>query len=279
MGLKKRVDGQNIIYHYLQKILLKEDEFSVKLLSNLLIDLSIWLPHNLYVQLPILLPYVLRDPKCRKNPNTGEDEWGSPDDNGFLRDDNSLIKGIPKSFEITSPRIPQYNKRKFGNGFVASHIWREITLNNQNILASKNHMFNSFIPNLVWLPVQISKFTDREGSIAQKILQTLSYRIYRKTKLPKIIEDKWENLPLPEEIRDMEIDFKRISYFKVPEEWIQKRISGLKKEIDTIITIDENKKGQLKKVKCSRYLPRLKQIKKEKRQPLNDWLTKYNQIL
>ena len=279
MVSKKRVDGQNIIYHYLQKILLNDDEFSVKLISNLLIDLSIWLPHNLYIQLPILLPYVLRDPKCRKNPNTGEDEWGSPDDNGFLRDDNSLIKGIPKSFEITSPRIPQYNKRKFGNGFVASHIWREITLNNQNILASKNHMFNSFIPNLVWLPVQISKFTDREGSIAQKILQTLSYRIYRKTKLPKIIEDKWENLPLPEEIRDMEIDFKRISYFKVPEEWIQKRISGLKKEIDTIITIDENKKGQLKKVKCSRYLPRLKQIKKEKRQPLNDWLTKYNQIL
>ena len=276
---KKRVDGQNILYHYLQKILLNDDEFSVKLISNLLIDLSIWLPHNLYAQLPILLPYVLRDPKCRKNPDTGEDEWGSSDENGLLRDDNSLIKGIPKSFEITSSRISQYNKRKFGNGFVASHIWREITLNNHMILASRSHMFNSFVPNLVWLPVQISKFTDREGSIAQKVLQTLSYRIYRETKLPKIIEDKWENLPQPEEFRDMEIDLKRISYFKVTDKWINKRIFGLKKEIETIISIDENKKNQLKKVKCSRYLPRLKQISKEKRQPLNDWLTKYDQIL
>ena len=97
--------------------------------------------------------------------------------------------------------------------------------------------------------------------------------------MPKIIEDKWENLPQPEEFRDMEIDLKRISYFKVTDKWIHKRISGLKKEIETIISIDENKKNQLKKVKCSRYLPQLKQISKAKRQPLDDWLTKYDQIL
>jgi hypothetical protein len=38
----RRIDGQNVLYHYFQKnILGDEDEFSKKLMKRLLIDLSI----------------------------------------------------------------------------------------------------------------------------------------------------------------------------------------------------------------------------------------------
>lgn len=121
-----RIDGQNILYHYLQKNVLKgEDDFSKELLECLLIDLSIWLPANFYRKLPIILPYVVRDPSCRVKKDTGEDEWGACNSAGFLRDDNSLIKGIVRSFEVRSPRISSYDGLRLGTGFVASHIWGE----------------------------------------------------------------------------------------------------------------------------------------------------------
>lgn len=184
----KRIDGQNIVYHYLQKVLLREeDEFSLELIKHLIVDLSIWIPPCLYRRLPILLPYVVRDPSCRKNRLTGEDEWGEPNQEGFLRDDNSLIKGLVRSFKVNSSRVKSYDGKKLGNGFVASHIWREIEFEGSYLISSRHYMLNSFIPNLAWLPVQISKFTDREGSVAQRLLQAISHLIY-------------ENIHMPEEI-------------------------------------------------------------------------------
>lgn len=276
---KTKIDGQNILYHYLQKVLLKDDQFSLELMKNLLVDLSIWLPTNLYQKLPIILPYVVRDPSCRKNQITGEDEWGAPNQKGFLRDDNSLIKGIVRSFEVKSSKIPTYNRKRLGNGFVASHIWREISIDNNQIISSRNQTLNSFVPNLVWLPVQISKFTDREGSMAQKMLQAISYKIYHKINMPSEICSLWKYLPLPREFENIEINSNTVSYFDIPNKWIEKRIEGLMAEIEIILSIDETEIDKILKVKCSRYLPSLKRISKEKRQTLDDWLISYKKLI
>jgi hypothetical protein len=102
---KKTVDGQNVLYHYIQKNIMREDdEFSKELLKRLLIDLSIWIPANFYCRLPIILPYVVRDNSCRIKQQSGEDEWGAANSSGFLRDDNTLLKGIVRSFAIKSQK-------------------------------------------------------------------------------------------------------------------------------------------------------------------------------
>ena len=58
-------------------------------------------------------------------------------------------------------------------------------------------MLNSFVPNLVWLPVQISKLTDREGSYAQRFLQAISCQIYKNISLPKELTEHLGCFTLP----------------------------------------------------------------------------------
>lgn len=272
----RKVDGQNILYHYIQKSVLRdEDEFSKELLKRLLIDLSIWIPTNFYHKLPIILPYVVRDNSCRIKKPTGEDEWGSANSNGFLRDDNTLLKGIVRSFTIKSPKISEYDGKRLGNGFVASHIWGKVAINNNLMISSRHHMLNSFVPNLVWLPVQISKLTDREGAFAQKLLQAMSHKIYNESNLLRDLFHIWEALPYPEDLPDISIDVRRINHFVVPDEWLTKRISGLISELDDILSIDSIEVKKTRKVKSRRYLPTLRQTPVEQRLELNNWLSKY----
>jgi hypothetical protein len=62
-----------------------------------------------------------------------------------------------------------------GTSFVASHVWRELVPSGQ---ASRERATYSFVPNLVWLPAQVSKLSDREGSFVQTYLQALSWKIW-----------------------------------------------------------------------------------------------------
>jgi hypothetical protein len=275
-----KIDGQNVLYHYFQNnILRNEDEFSKKLLERLLVDLSIWIPIDFYRKLPIILPYVVRDPSCRVKRGSGEDEWGAADSNGFLRDDNSLIKGIVRSFKVKSPKISAYDGFKLGTGFVASHIWGKVAVGNRSMISSRHYMLNSYVPNLVWLPVQISKLTDREGSLAQKLLQALSCRIYRGISMSNSISILWNILLCPKELQGFNVDLTKINYFLVPSGWLEKRVSRLVSEIDVILSTNKLSDSELQKVKSRRYLPSLRQIPQEKKLTLNEWLSEYKTLL
>lgn len=271
-------NGENIIYHYIQKTLLSEedpDHFTQELIERLIIDLSIWFPPEVYRQIPILLPFVIRDNSCRKKNNeTEKDEWGHANEKGFLRDDNSLIKGIIKSFSVDGNRVKEYNNKKLANGFVASHIWRN--LNKQTCLASTYEKTNSFIPNLVWLPKQISKLTDREGSFAQNLLKTISYNIYYKNNKNIGSEFKnnvWGELNNPQLETITSYSISDLNYFRVPQKWIDKKKAGLVAEFDKINDVLLTGSVSEKKVKCSSYLPSLKKnISPQNIQKLIDWL-------
>lgn len=272
-------NGENIIYHYIQKTLLTDndsDDFTRELIERLIIDLSIWFPAEVYKQIPILLPFVIRDSSCRrKQPNSIKDEWGNANDFGFLRDDNSLIKGIIKSFFVDGRRVKDYDNKKLANGFVASHIWRKLQIN-QDKLASTYEMTNSFIPNLVWLPKQISKLTDREGSYAQNLLKTISYKIYfDANEASNFKREIWNELNNPETQTKHNIDVSKLNYFKIPDTWIDKRKSGLLKEIETIKSVVNMGIINNEKVKCSTYLPTLlTKTTNDERQNLIIWLDK-----
>ena len=278
MSQSKRINGQNVLYHYIQKNLVRNDsDLSKELLKRFLLDMSIWIPPSFYRRLPIILPYVVRDSSCRERP-IGEDQWGMADKSGFLRDDNSLIKGIPRSFIVESSQVEYYDGIKMGNGFVASHIWGKIMINSNQYFSSRLPELNSFIPNLTWLPVQLSKLTDREDSFAQRFLQAVSYKIYNKIAMPESISKIWNNLPFPSEFKNLDIDISKITFFKVPEEWLEKHIDNLIYEIDLIRSATKNNSTNAK-IKCHRYLPSLVQLSAKERAGLNKWLSDYKSII
>lgn len=274
-----KINGDNIIYHYIQKHLLNEPDLAAVLIEKLVFNLSIWLPSILYEKLPIILPFVVRDPTCRKRSKDQEEEWGSANELGFFRDDNSLIKGIPRNFQIQSGKIKQYRNKKLGTGFTSCHIWRVIDFNGSEMISNRHHMFNSFIPNIVWLPRQIAKLTDRDGSIAQKMLQAISYKYYRDVTMPEEIKSLWKYMPCPREYRKMEISIDEMNFFNITDEWIKKRKTQLKKEIDKISTIREQYLPSMGKVKCRRYLPTLSTIPIGNRRYLINHLKNYEEIL
>ena len=247
--------------------------------ERLLVDLSIWIPPSFYEKLPIILPYVVRDSSCRTKRETGEDEWGSSNEQGFLRDDNTLIKGLVRSFKIKSPKVRSYNGSRLGRGFVASHIWRKVRIENTQIITSRHFKLNSFVPNLAWLPVQISKLTDREGSLPQRLLQAISYKIYRGINMPEEISGLWKHLPFPEEFEDLKINVLKANYFVTPDKWLEKRVTSLISEIDHILSVDTIENGKSRKIKSRRYLQTLIQIPRRRRAILNSWLSKYKELM
>jgi hypothetical protein len=271
-------NGENIIYHYIQKTLLNDEsnnEFSKELIERLIIDLSIWMPADVYRQIPILAPFVIRDSSCRKKaPGSPKDEWGSSNERGLLRDDNSLIKGIIKPFFVDGRRVADYDNKKLANGFVACHIWRK--LKNQKKLASTFEKTNSFIPNLVWLPKQISKLTDIEGSYAQNLLKTISYKIYfENTNMSEFSREIWGELDNPGILTKNNIDVSQLNYFKVPSKWTDRKIITVLREMEAIKSVVNTGILPVRRVKCSSYLPSLlSKTTENERNNLISWLDK-----
>lgn len=272
-------NGENIIYHYIQKTLLPDEslDFRQELIERLIIDLSIWFPPEVYRQIPILLPFVIRDSSCRKKNDKGNDKWGFANEKGLLRDDNSLIKGIIKSFLVNGNKVKEYNNQKLTNGFVACHIWR--ILNNKDCLASTYEKTNSFVPNLVWLPNQVSKLTDREDYTAQNLLKTISYKIYYEDE-SGMNRDIWDELKNPQLEIKTSFNINELNYFRVPQKWIDKKKNGLIAEIDRIKRVLLSGEISEEKVKCSAYLPTLKEnITAQNKQKLIDWLDENLEVL
>lgn len=220
------LNGHHVLYHYLQKDLLRNDIWLFQMLTaRLVASLGIWMHPTLYARYPLLRPFAVRDPLSRGDRGRGiPDQWGSPDKNGLFRDDNSLIKGMPHSLKIEAPKNPQYDGRRVEKGFVASHIWRELS---SGTLASRNRLTFSFVPNLVWLPAEVSKLTDREGSFAQAYLQALSIHIYREVtvspSLSGLVDEVWRLLPEPPEIPQEGLPSPSDLAFFMPSERFYKR--------------------------------------------------------
>lgn len=101
---KRRVAGNHLLYHYLEKDLEESDIWLFQMLAaRLLSDLGIWFAPSHYARCPILLPFALRDPDCRPRSPGCPDEWGSPSGQGYFRDDNSHVKGLPRRARLARP--------------------------------------------------------------------------------------------------------------------------------------------------------------------------------
>ena len=279
-----KLNGENILYHYLQKDLLAKDVWLFQMLTaRLVTSLGIWFHPDLYRQIPILLPFARRDSTCRKNCNEERiEQWGSPDKDGYFRDDNSLIKGIPQGLTIRSSLKDIYDGKKIGTGFVACHVWRISDINMGNKVAAfttQNPITYSFVPNLVWLPKQVAKLTDREGSFAQLYLQAVSYKIFREIKvsekLESVVDKSWEILIRPAGIPEQGLpEIGELNFFEYNEPFIIRRkkiISDVLKGIDAI----SKRKLPRDKIVSSRYTAGLKNVNAQKINSLKKVISEY----
>lgn len=279
---QRRTDGNNVLYHYLQKDLQVEDVFLFHMLASRLVNaLGIWFAPEIYAVLPIILPFVVRDPTCReKAPGANEDSWGAANADGYFRDDNSLVKGLPKSLAIDSPRPDVYRGSQIGNGFVASHVWRELDSQQaQGSLASHNPWVNTFVPNMVWLPSQVSKLTDREGSFTQSYLQAHAFSLFRALKphpdVAAYVERSWELLSEPRGIPEQSLPSPvEVNYFTPTKRWINTRLAKnrLVAESLKLVALSERPFG---KVISSRYTNSLQALNGEAAARLGEELIEY----
>jgi hypothetical protein len=234
---RNEIKGNDLLYRFFNEVLPSEPELFEKIPRLLVMSMAIWLPKSVYQEMPVLLPWVLRDTSCRGKKSKGNriipDQWGSPNEDGYLRDDNSLVKGIPKSLGITSESYSFVNGRHLGTEFVAAHIWRE---NSSKTLASRLPELNTFVPNLVWLPSQVAKLSDREGSHVQTALKEISWGIYHDLPLTGsariVANQSWFLLPKPE--KSSKVLDRELNWFLTTNKFMKTRRSKLNAVVDAL---------------------------------------------
>jgi hypothetical protein len=272
--MPRRIDGNNALYHYIQKVILpREDDFSHELVRRLILDLSIWFPVELYQAAPVLLPFCVRDSGVKAR------EWGSPNEGGCLRDNNSILKLLVSSYSIRSPLTAVYARHARGRNFTASHAWRKISIDGRSQYSTTHPRTYSFIPNLAWLPAQVAKLTDHEGSYAQQILQAISRQLYlpEAQHHPPELSGIWDALRAPE--LDLEVDLTRLNFFEVSARSVKMRRNILLREIEVVLKTIESGAAAGESPRSFRYLPALANVSRECTAGLAEWLGMYRAFL
>jgi hypothetical protein len=262
------VHGDDLLYRFLNQMLSEDDEH-LRAVPRLMIQaMAIWFPLEVYRQLPVLLPWVVRDPSCRGRRREGiADQWASPDTGGFLRDDNSLVKSLPRSLLINSPgRERGLRGARMGTEFVAAHIWRVV---GSAVLASRHPMLNTFVPNLVWLPAQVAKLSDREGGPVQRALQSMAWSLYRdapvEVHLRDVVEEAWRLLPSPAVIHPVNVN--DLNLFVPTARFLTTRHARISLVIDYLERLDQGSPLP-RKVIATRYTDGLPGVGQAERQAL-----------
>ena len=173
------------------------DDLSENEIVDLAVKFAIWPATESYVSAPWLARFALRRQRHRiddRAPGEKRDLWAMPDESGFFADDNSLLKSTFKNREISGGNNP-YGMNQITAGLVCCHIWPTTT---------GDPLLFSFLPNLVWLPKSLSKFTDvfRDKPVhkVHLILQEIAYRRYKSLTVSVGVDDDqkaWIRLPRP----------------------------------------------------------------------------------
>jgi len=272
---RNEVKGDDLLYRFFNEVLWSEPELFEKIPRLLVLSMAVWFPKSVYQRMPVLLPWVLRDPTCRGKKSKGKriipDQWGAPNADGYLRDDNSLVKGLPKSLAIRSESYSFVNGRHLGTEFVAAHIWRE---NKTGTLASRIPELNTFVPNLVWLPSQVAKLSDREGSHVQTALKEVSWGMYHDLPLTgsakTVADQSWSLLPKPATPRN--VLEKELNWFVVTNKFMKTRRSKLSAVVDALEKLRAGEKVS-QKLQPSRFRDGLRSVPPRAREKLLSDLT------
>lgn len=226
------------------------------LVEVLMTRLGIWWSVEAYEVMPIMTPWCVRDRSCRYD--QGPESWGAPRADGFMRDDNSIIKKLPLPVAVSAPAGHPYAGRRPLRGFTACHIWRDLP---EGRVAGEDPWLYSFMPNLVWLPSWLAPLTDRQDSRAQALLQHASKERFRGAMVDphvRVYADYcWSQLPMPPP--GPALDTSGPAEFQPDKAFFDRRIASLTKVVggcDHVLAHGTTGK----KLICTRYtegLPKL----------------------
>ena len=215
------------LYRYLQQGMLGGGRFGnptdyLAFATALIQDLGIWWPPSLYAELPVLVPWAVRDRSARYD--MGPEMWSAPRADGYLRDDNSIIKKLPLPLRVRAGAGHPYAERKPWRGFVACHLWRDLP---DGSVAGTSPWLYSFVPNLVWLPMPIARLSDLECGPIQYLLQRTSLAVYREVVPLASVEpytaNAWARLPQPPP--GPMLDLANLNYFMADDAFVERRIA------------------------------------------------------
>ena len=188
-----KIRHDHIFRKYLQDDLRFVDyPFFLQASVRFVLDLAIWIAPESYQKFPIYEPLAYRDQKATGPP----DLRGKANiDTALLIDDNSMIKNYAKSKVVFSKNISYYEGKKMDEGFWACHIWDR--LDDGSLTNLDNRLF-SFVPNIVWLPKELSRLTDHVP-IIKDVMKQLSLHLYRELNLKnpdlqRIVDESWSKL-------------------------------------------------------------------------------------
>jgi hypothetical protein len=267
------VDGDSLTYQFFKELLITKRDLAVEFSRDLILRTAIWLSPDVYRRWPVLLPWVVRA-DCRKNIGKNRPErWGSPNDDGYFQDDNSMVKGLVKPLEVDGPKGSYVAGKRIGRGWVASHIWRKIT---PERIANTYPMLNTFVPNLVWLPRQIAKLSDQEGGAVQQTLQAMSRVIYEhaevETHLAPVVQEAWRMLP-PAKVA-VDVPTAELNWFPGTDDFVQARKQATLKVIEALRQVEAGEPITPWRI-CHRYIEELPKRAPDSRRLLIDDLLRY----
>lgn len=198
-----------------------------QLTLDLLQTLSIWWQPSAASTLPVMTPWAIRDRRARYD--QGPEMWSAPRDDGYLRDDNSVIKKLPLPLYVIHPGAGPYDDRRPWRGFTACHIWRETI---DSGLGGTDPWIYSFMPNLVWLPTPLAALTDYDLRV-QCVVQRTSTRLYRSVESSPVqhrIDYAWSRLVVDledSEDDELALEASQLAMFDVTPAFVQRRLKSI----------------------------------------------------
>lgn len=222
-----------------------------RLTLQLLQRLSIWWSPGGYAQLPTMTPWCIRDRSARYD--QGPESWGAPREDGYLRDDNSIIKKLPLALPVTAAADHIYTGGKAWRGFTACHIWRSLA---DGGVGGTDPWIYSFMANLVWIPSPLNSLTDHHPRV-QALLQATSQAIFRGHEgaaTAAYTKHVWNRLVPPGNPAPVvpRLNLDELAFFQVTPDFIKRRLAYLDKFVDGADTVLAGK-PLTRKLICTRY--------------------------
>ena len=244
-----------------------------QLAIELIQRLGIWWSPETYSTLPVMVPWCIRDRTCRYD--QGPESWGSPRSDGYLRDDNSIIKKLPLPLPISGPEGSAYRGQKPWRGFTACHIWRDLP---SGELAGADPWLYSFVPNLIWLPTWLAPLTDRQGGYLQFMLQRTSVALFKgievREPVSRYAETAWAKLPSPPPVPGLVLE--QLNMFSAVPSYFDRRLNYLYKFVEGCDEILEGRTIEQKLI-CTRYTDELPQLDHRDVKEFRDAMDGYRQ--
>ena len=246
------------------------EEFRAAVYELLLLT-SIWWDPAVYRVMPVVTPWCVRDRACRYD--QGPESWGAPREDGFLRDDNSIIKKLPLSLPISAPPGHPYAGQRAWRGFTACHIWRDL----DDGVAGEDPWLYSFVPNLVWLPTWLAPLSDRQGSWVQQLLQRTSRDLFHnqlvEPPVAKTAASAWARLDAP--APGPSFDPNALATFVPNGAFFKRRLGSLERFVHGCEDVESGRPIR-RKIVCSRYTNGLPLLDPEARRAFAGAMSAYS---